>query len=103
MAERELKVGISAKETKEVLNKEDKTTAVMKKASAGVDMKTAQKLLDESIKEIETLKPTCIDTGMTYAQKVSKREEEVAALKNAMCILDEDHTEADCNAARGNA
>lgn len=59
-------------------------------------MKTASKLLDSALKNIEELKPTCIDTGMSYADRVAKREEEIAALKKALCMLDADKVEPDC-------
>jgi len=60
------------------------------------DLQTAQKLLDDALKELETLKPTCIDTGMSYKDRVAKREEEMAALKKALCILDANNVEAEC-------
>merc|ERR1719313_1748080 len=41
-----------------------------------------QKLLDDALKELE---PTCVDTGMSYEERVAKREEEIDALKSAMC------------------
>jgi len=53
-------------------------------------------LLDDSLKSLEDLKPACIDTGMSYEDRVKKREEEVEALKSAMCTLDTDGVEADC-------
>ena len=31
--------------------------------------------------QLEELKPTCIDTGMSYAERVAKREEEIKALR----------------------
>mmetsp|Transcript_71211 Transcript_71211/g.197184 ORF Transcript_71211/g.197184 Transcript_71211/m.197184 type:complete len:519 (+) Transcript_71211:596-2152(+) len=44
-------------------------------------------ILRTSLKELLELKPACIDTGMSYADRVAMREEEIAALKKAMCIL----------------
>lgn len=38
----------------------------------------------------------CIDTGMSYEERVQKREEEIAALKRALCILDGDKVEPEC-------
>jgi len=60
------------------------------------DMQTAQDLLDAALKVIEGLKPTCIDTGMSYEERVAKREEEIAALKKALCILDPEGVEEQC-------
>ena len=34
--------------------------------------------------------------GMSYAKRVEKREEEMSALKNALCILDTDNVESEC-------
>lgn len=44
-------------------------------------------ILRTSLKELLELKPACIDTGMSYEDRVAMREEEIAALKKAMCIL----------------
>ena len=53
-------------------------------------------LLDKSLIELEELKPACVDTGMSYAERVAKREEEMDALKKALCMLDADGVEPDC-------
>ena len=60
------------------------------------DLTEHMTLLDDSMKQLEELNPQCIDTGMSYADRVAKREEEIEALKKAMCILDTDKVEADC-------
>ena len=57
---------------------------------------TRQKMLDDTLKELEDLKPTCVDTGMSYEERVQKREEEIDALKKAMCMLDGEGVEPDC-------
>ena len=41
-------------------------------------------LLDDSMKQLEDLNPQCIDTGMSYDERVAKREEEIEALKTAL-------------------
>jgi len=51
------------------------------------DLKAATKLLDSALKNIEDLKPVCIDTGMSYAERVQKREDEIQALKDALEAL----------------
>jgi hypothetical protein len=51
------------------------------------EMSSQTKLLVVAIKELMELKPACIDTGMSYADRVALREEEIAALKKALCIL----------------
>lgn len=51
------------------------------------NLETASGLLDSSLKQLENLKPMCIDTGMLYKDRVEKREAEMKALTNALRIL----------------
>lgn len=51
-------------------------------------LKAAQKTLEGSLKELQELHKACIDTGMTWEERQQAREEELAALKEALCILD---------------
>jgi len=55
-----------------------------------------QKMLDDTLKELEDLKPACVDTGMSYAERVQKRKDEIEALKKALCELDPDKVEDEC-------
>jgi hypothetical protein len=55
-----------------------------------------QKMLDDTLKELEDLKPACVDTGMSYADRVQKRKDEIEALKKALCELDPDKVEDEC-------
>jgi len=87
---------ISGKETKKALDEEDLKTTVDKIATKMDDLKTQQNLLDAALLRLEELKPMCIDTGMSYEDRVQKREEEIAALKVALCILDGEGVEPDC-------
>merc|ERR1719277_1227930 len=90
------KADISGKETKKTLDEEEleaTRTAITRKLG---DLKTAQDLVDSALKTLEELKPTCIDTAMTYAERVQKREDEIAALKQAVCLLEPDAVESDC-------
>jgi len=57
------------------------------------DMRDNQELLDASLRQLEVLRPACIDTAMTWEQKVEKRNAEIDALKNALCTLDEEDNE----------
>uniref|UniRef100_A0A7S3HS90 Uncharacterized protein n=1 Tax=Spumella elongata TaxID=89044 RepID=A0A7S3HS90_9STRA len=45
------------------------------------------KKMKTAISELMELRPTCIDTGMSYEDRVARREEELAALQKALCIL----------------
>jgi len=51
------------------------------------DLDSESKILQSSIKELLELKPTCIDTGMSYEERVARREDEIESLKKALCIL----------------
>jgi len=60
------------------------------------DLKTTQNLLDDALRELEELKPMCIDTGMSYSERVKMRETEMEALRKALCILGETDEKYDC-------
>merc|ERR1719399_251460 len=51
------------------------------------EMSSQTKILVTSIKELMELKQACVDTGMSYADRVAMREQEIASLKKALCIL----------------
>merc|ERR1719327_665711 len=81
------KSSIAGKEKKTELDDQDlKETRTNIKTKTD-DMQTAVDLLDKALQELEELKPTCIDTGMSYAERVKKREEEIKALEKALTIL----------------
>merc|ERR1719395_471105 len=81
------KSSIAGKEKKTELDDQDlKETRTNIKTKTD-DMQTAVDLLDKALQELEELKPTCIDTGMSYAERVEKREEEIEALQKALEIL----------------
>jgi DNA repair exonuclease SbcCD ATPase subunit len=53
------------------------------------NLKDQQSLLDQSLRTLETLRPACVDTGMTWDERVARRDAEIQALKDALCVLDE--------------
>jgi len=53
------------------------------------DLKTTQESLDKAVKYYEKLKPDCVDSGISYAERKQKREEEIESLEQAMKILAE--------------
>jgi predicted nucleic acid-binding Zn-ribbon protein len=85
--DRTSKEDIAAKETAIELDKQDLTATESAYDDAMKDLKSATKVLDTTLKGIEDLKPTCLDTGMSYAERVKKREDEIAALEKALKIL----------------
>lgn len=94
--DRNARSDISAKDQKRELDEEDLETTRNNIASKMSDLQTAQDLLDAALQELEALKPTCIDTGMSFDERTAKRQEELTALKSALCILDTDGVEPRC-------
>merc|ERR1719238_111992 len=61
----------------------------MEKLASDTDSFQAQSaILNTAIKELLELQPTCIDTGMSYDERVARREDEIASLNKALCILE---------------
>jgi len=58
-----------------------------KQSDAESDLGSQSKILVTSIKELIELKAACVDTGMSYADRVAMREQEIASLKKALCIF----------------
>jgi hypothetical protein len=52
------------------------------------DEKDAIKMHGEALKELEALKPACIDGEESYEQRRAEREKEIEALKQALDILE---------------
>jgi len=63
----------------------DDTNEKLEKATTGMNDKT--ELMVNTIKELLELQPACIDTGMSYKERVAAREAEIEALKKALCIF----------------
>jgi len=64
-----------------------KDDADVKFLDAEESLKTNTDLLKGALQELIQLHDTCVDTAMSYADRVANREEEIAALKKAECIL----------------
>jgi len=90
------KMSIASKTTKKELDQQDLKTTKTSIETKTAGLVTAMDLLDSALKELEELKPTCIDTGMSYSERVKKREQEMVALKKALCILDGENVEKEC-------
>merc|ERR1719454_1424615 len=70
---------------KEKTKLKDETDQNISDANEELDSQSA--ILASQIKQLIELKAACINTGMSYADRVAMREEEIAALKKALCIL----------------
>jgi DNA repair exonuclease SbcCD ATPase subunit len=85
----ETKASISSKETGKAQAEAD-----LDRASAGLiasltDLKDTQALLDKTLEGLEKLRPACVDTGMSYEERVERRQAEIDALKQALEVLSE--------------
>lgn len=73
-----------AKEQKE----KQKDAAVDELESDEESLDAQSELLSTAIRELLELKPTCIDTGMSYEERVARREDEIESLNKALCIFE---------------
>jgi len=79
--DRALKAGaINLKDGK----KTDKESALH---AAKVDLKATQGSLDKAIKVYEKLKPNCVDSGISYSERVKRRQAEIESLQQALKVL----------------
>ena len=90
------KTDISGKTTQKKLNEEELESAVNDLTSDKVQLQTTMDLLDGALRTLEDLKPQCVDSTMSYEERKAKREEELEALKTAMCTLDKEGVEPMC-------
>ena len=51
------------------------------------DLKGAQGELDAALAYYEKLKPSCVDAGVSYEERVARREAEIQSLQEALKIL----------------
>merc|ERR1719247_1777033 len=87
--ERETQVSISTKSSALAATSDDLTSTQEELAADFKEMKTQMGLFDTKTKEWEELLPGCVaDPGMSYEERVERRETEIQALKDAYCILD---------------
>jgi len=64
--------------------KQDQEQALTMKAS---DLEGTQKELDAALAYFDKLKPSCVDAGVSYEQRVARRQEEIESLQEALKIL----------------
>merc|ERR1719335_864741 len=64
--------------------KEDQTKSKVEKQG---DLEGTQKELAAALDYYEKLKPSCVDSGESYEDRVQRREEEIQSLKEALQIL----------------
>jgi len=54
---------------------------------AKVDLEQTQKELDAALRYYDKLKPSCVDAGVSYEDRVKRRKEEIQSLQEALKIL----------------
>merc|ERR1719171_1694358 len=75
------------KETEVKMKSELKTKTDSSAAEAKNDLAAAQSQLDSAMEYYEKLKPSCVDAGLSYEDRVAARKEEIQSLKEALSIL----------------
>jgi hypothetical protein len=77
-----------AQKTKDIEHKEakkqDQEQALVMK---GQDLEGTQKELDAALAYFDKLKPSCVDAGTSYDDRVARRKEEIESLQEALRIL----------------
>jgi len=66
------------------VKKENEEAAVVEQK---VDLEGTQKELDAALRYYDKLKPSCVDSGVSYADRVARRKEEIQSLQEALKIL----------------
>jgi len=64
-----------------------KTMAESDLATAKKDLKSTQEELDAALEYYEKLKPSCVDAGESYEERVARRKAEIESLQEALKIL----------------
>jgi predicted nucleic acid-binding Zn-ribbon protein len=77
----------------EVKTKLEKDQAEFEQSRTDEELKAVQEELAKANEYYETLKPSCLEVHVSYEERVARREEEIAALKQAHQILDSKSTE----------
>lgn len=96
--DRSSRADIKGKETKKTLDEEDLESTRLTIEQKMSNLQEQMSLVDDAVNVIEDLKPTCIDSGMSFDERTQKRNDEIKALKNAVCLLDPEGVEEDCAA-----
>jgi len=84
----ETQSSLAEKNTATTVKTSQKDDAKEKLSAASDMMDSKSDLLVSTIKELLELQPACIDTGMSYKERVAAREGELAALQKALCIFE---------------
>jgi hypothetical protein len=64
--------------------KQDESQALTEKSK---DLEGTQKELDAALAYFDKLKPSCVDSGVSFEDRVARRKEEIESLQEALKIL----------------
>jgi len=78
------KAAKSKDEEHKTAKKQDESQALTTKRS---DLEGTQKELDAALAYFDKLKPSCVDAGVSYDDRVGRRKEEIESLQEALRIL----------------
>jgi len=81
MAQAEMETTVKHKE-------KAKSDAGQSLEETNASLSSAETTLESAWAEFEKLKPACIETGQTYSERRQRRKDEIAALKEALEILE---------------
>merc|ERR1719480_765296 len=85
MAEAEKNKALKENEAKH--KDEKKTDKECALHATEAELKTTQEQLAAAVAYYEKLKPSCVDSGVSYEERVKRREEEIQSLQEALKIL----------------
>merc|ERR1719265_503015 len=74
-----------AKDTEHKTTKKQNEEAAVTEATT--DLEGTQKELDAALRYYDKLKPSCVDSGVSYEDRVAQRKEEIQSLQDALKIL----------------
>merc|ERR1719378_860890 len=83
----ESKKDTALKENEKKHSMEKKTDKESALHSTEEELKVTQEELDKAMAYYDKLKPSCVDSGITYEERVKRREEEIQSLSEALKIL----------------
>jgi len=83
----DISASIEATETTAQHEQETKQREEAELADKRTDLVNAQKELEAANTYFDQLKPTCLNSGMTYEQRNERRQEEIQSLQEALRIL----------------
>lgn len=83
----ECDVSIHEKQHAMRLKTKQKDDDIEELVSTDEDLHAETEILKIAIQELLNLQPTCVNTAMTFNERVARREREIEALKDTLCMV----------------